>query len=106
MNGFRPATARRLIHEQNFEIRRARAIAAWVDQASAGDHALGRSGANWAEDPAIGIKRTAKALAEKGVVAYVGAGQLILVDTSHEVPLIMQRRPLAQRELFLKIDEE
>ncbi len=101
MNGWRP---HKLIQHFKSEQRaglRKRLLESWIADAVAGDAALGRSDKNWAESPLLGMKAALPTLKAKGILVYAGSGQLVLADMKPEAPLVMQRRPLAQREVFL-----
>lgn len=103
MNGFRPASLLAAVKKLQRVNARKRAVESWIETAVAGDAVLGRSAANWAADPARGIKAFLPQFKAKGIAAYVGSGQLILVDFKPNAPLIMQRRPLAQREVVIDL---
>lgn len=81
------------------------AVEAWIGVATAGDAALGRGDAQWDVPPALAIKGRLADLKARGVTAYAGSGQLLLVDYRPLAPAVIQRRPLAQRRVAIHIPE-
>lgn len=79
------------------------AVEQWMADATAGDHALGRGEQNWAEPPTPALRPLLPVFRDRGIKVYVGGGQVVLADLSAPRPRLVQRRPLAQRELVLEV---
>lgn len=81
------------------------ALEAWILQALAGDEALGRGEHNFAQPPTAGMRQFVPGLNSRGISVYVGSGNLLLADLRGESPMVIQRRPLAQRYVKVCIQE-
>lgn len=79
-------------------------VEAWLEEALAGDRDMGRSSANFAIPPEQEIRPYMPSFKEKSIAVYVGSGNLVLVDLKPAEPLVVQRRPLAQRQVQLVIE--
>ena len=77
-------------------------VEAWMRDAVAGDARLGRGDANFQASPAVALKPHLKALRARGIVVYAGSGNVVLADVRGATPVVLQRRPLAQRQLRLR----
>lgn len=84
---------------------RKKLVESWIGLATAGDHNLGRGDHNWAAPPTPMLKKLVPAFKDKGINVYVGGGQFLLVDMKPKNPLVIQRRPLAQRYVEIIINE-
>ena len=81
-------------------------VESWIGAAVAGDAALGYGDGQWAEPPAKAMKAHLRDLKARGLHVYVGSGQLLVADLRPANPVIVQRRPLAQRLVQIVIPED
>lgn len=82
------------------------AVESWITEAIQADAELGRSDANFSVPPKKQMQPYLPNFKKNGIAVYVGSGNLILVDLKPEHPAIVQRRPLAQRQIELVIEEK
>ena len=79
-------------------------VEAWIDLEVRGDVARGRHDGNFTDDPAKTMKRQVRLFNAAGTRIYVGSGNLFLADVAGLEPRVIQRRPLAQREIVLEAE--
>jgi hypothetical protein len=117
VNGFRGKTSKKMIAERNeaiaparehalaeakLELEKRAIVQAWIGDAILGDVALGRNGMNFTVPPEEAVSQAARrALKERGIVCYAGAGNYFQADLTGQHPRVIQRRPLAQRFVVL-----
>ncbi len=80
-------------------------VETWIAETLEGDAALERCSEQFAERPEATLRPHMPALKARGVAVYVGSGNVFLVDLKPAAPVILQRRPLAQRTVTLTIPE-
>ena len=113
MNGFRGKTTKKMEAERNaaiapakeralaeakLELEKRTIVQTWIADAILGDVALGRNGMNFTVPPEEAVSQAARrALKERGIICYAGAGNYFQADMTGEHPRVIQRRPLAQR---------
>lgn len=73
----------------------------WFRAEIAADAALGRSNASFGEDPRRVLQGAAARMNERGVVIFCGSGNFVLADLKGPAPVVIHRRPLAQRRVRL-----
>lgn len=77
-------------------------VEAWIQRTIAGDVELGRTVQNFAGNAVGALKRSAKGLNARGVRVYEGSGNVFLADLTGPAPVVLHRRPLAQRKVMLE----
>lgn len=76
-------------------------VRAWIGYTVKGDAALGRTNASFLEDPQKALAPHAARLNAKDIYLFTGSGNIFVADAKPLQPVVIHRRPLAQRHVRL-----